>query len=231
MFGRSHLRIATQDDVQARARAEMIDTQLRRRDIHDPRVLAAMEAIPRHPFVAAEFRDRAYNDEALPSQLGQTISQPYIVAHMTQELRLQPGQRVLEIGTGTGYQTAILACMVSPGGTVFSMERFPALADAARQQLAALHVSNVEIVAGDGSLGWPATDENPLFDRILVTAGAPRLPEPLLAQLADGGILVAPVGDAESQTLTRVLRNGAELQAAPLLACRFVPLVGEHGWK
>lgn len=230
MFGRSHLKLPTHDDPLARARTEMIDAQLRRRDIHDPRVLAAMDAIPRHRFVAAEFRDRAYDDEALPSQQGQTISQPYIVAHMTQELRLQHGQRVLEIGTGTGYQTAILARMISPG-TVFSMERLPALADAARQQLAALGISNIEIVVGDGSMGWPSAGEVPQFDRILVTAGAPRLPDPLLVQLADGGILIAPIGDTESQILTRVTRRGAELQAAPLLACRFVPLVGEQGWK
>jgi protein-L-isoaspartate(D-aspartate) O-methyltransferase len=232
MFGRRHPPPAAPSDPFAAPRAAMIDTQLRRRGIDDPAVLSAMQSIPRHPFLAPEFEHRAYEDEALPSQDGQTISQPYMVAAMTQELRLQPGHRVLEIGTGTGYQTAILAHIVGPGGHVFSIERLPVLAASARAQLQLLRLFNVEIIVADGSLGWPATGaEVPRFDRILVTAGAPAIPAPLLDQLADAGILVAPVGDSESQMLTRVARNGDQFETTPLLGCRFVPLVGAHGWR
>ncbi len=229
MFGRRHVEPQKHFEPFAAQRARMIETQLRRRGIHSPAVLAAMETIPRHPFVTPEFEHRAYEDEALPSQQGQTISQPYMVAAMTQELALKPGQRVLEIGTGTGYQTAILAQIIGPEGKVFSIERIPALAETARAHLDQLQLFNVEIIVSDGSLGWPSSDLR--FDRILVTAGAPQIPQPLLDQLEDGGILVAPIGDEESQMLTRVMRHGERFDAMPLFACRFVPLVGAHGWE
>jgi len=229
MFGRRRVPPQKHFEPYATQRARMIDAQLRRRGIHSPAVLAAMEAIPRHPFVTAEFEHRAYEDEALPSQQGQTISQPYMVAAMTQELALRPGQRVLEIGTGTGYQTAILAHIVGSEGKVFSIERIAALAETARAHLDHLQLFNVEILVSDGSLGWPSS--NPSFDRIIVTAGAPHLSQPLLDQLADGGILVAPIGNEESQMLTRVTRHGERFETMPLFACRFVPLVGAHGWE
>lgn len=229
MFGRKP---QSPPDLSAIARDRMIETQLRRRGIHDPATLAAMTQIPRHAFVAEAFRARAYDDEALPSLEGQTISQPYVVAAMTEQLALASGQRVLEVGTGTGYQTAILAHIVGPAGRVFSIERVPSLAQAARRQLETLRLSNVEIQIGDGSLGWPAVDTiTPQFDRILITAGAPDIPHPLLAQLADGGILVAPIGDSESQIVTRVNRIGDRFETVRLFNCRFVPLVGVHAWK
>jgi len=244
-----------QQDPYAAARGLMIEEQLHRRGVVLHSVLDAMREIPRHLFVAYEYADRAYADEALPSQEGQTISQPYIVAVMTQELAVRPGHRVLEIGTGTGYQTAVLAYLVTPGtanapsvgdshaaahGVVCTIERVPALAEFARHRLEAMDVRNVRFHVGDGSTGWPLDDAEwngprsttgePLFDRILLTAGAPELPAPLLAQLAEGGILVGPIGTSESQTLTRVVRHGLEYSQTQVLSCRFVPLVGSHGW-
>lgn len=225
----------------AAALDDMIEHQLRRRGVVMHSVLEAMRAVPRHLFVAHEYSDKAYADEALPSQEGQTISQPYMVGIMTQELRLRPGHRVLELGTGTGYQTAVLARLVGDAGLVCTIERVHALADYARRRLGAMDVRNVRFFVGDGSKGWPRDDpwdgprspaREPLFDRILVTAGAPDVPRPLLAQLADGGILVVPVGDGESQTLIRVEKKGpADVETTRLLDCRFVPLVGAHAWQ
>jgi len=219
-------------DPYAAARHDMIEHQLRARGVVMHNVLEAMCEIPRHLFITHEFADRAYADEALPSSAGQTISQPFMVAIMTQELALRPGQRVLEIGTGTGYQTAILAHLVGAAGAVFTIERVAALAAFARHRLDAMEFRNIRCCVGDGSIGWPAQDgRTPEFDRILITAGTPAVPPPLLAQLADGGILVAPVGDSESQMLIRIIRHGATFREAELLACRFVPLLGLHAWN
>jgi protein-L-isoaspartate(D-aspartate) O-methyltransferase len=219
-------------DPYAVARDRMIEEQLRRRGVVLHSVLEAMREIPRHLFVSHEYTERAYDDEALPSLEGQTISQPFIVAIMTQELALRPGLRVLEIGTGTGYQTAILAHLLGPQGAVFTMERLASLSTFARHRLEALDFHNVHYRVGDGSAGWPAESGSaPEFDRILVTAGTPTVPPPLRAQLAEGGILVAPVGNADAQTLVRVARHGASFHETQLLACRFVPLVGKWGWR
>jgi len=219
-------------DPYAAARQDMLEHQLRRRGVVMHNVLEALRQIPRHLFISHEYADRAYADEALPSSEGQTISQPFMVAIMTQELALHPGQRVLEIGTGTGYQTAILAHLVGPAGLVFTIERVASLATFARHRLDALDIRNVHYSVGDGSAGWPAdAGRTPEFDRILVTAGTPAVPPPLLSQLADGGILVAPVGDTDSQTLMRLIRRGAMFRETPLLGCRFVPLLGTHAWN
>jgi len=210
----------------------MIEHQLRRRGVVMHGVLQAMREIPRHLFVPHDHADQAYADEALPSLAGQTISQPFMVAIMTQELSLRPGLRVLEIGTGTGYQTAILAHLVGAAGEVFTIERVAALATFARHRLDAMEFPNIRFFVGDGSAGWPAEGgRTPEFDRILITAGTPAVPPPLLAQLADAGILVAPVGDAESQTLVRIDRRGPTFRETQLLACRFVPLLGTHAWN
>lgn len=219
-------------DPYAAARHDMIESQLRRRGIVMHNVLEAMRDVPRHLFVPHAHAGNAYADEALPSMEGQTISQPFMVAIMTQELALKPGLRVLEIGTGTGYQTAILAHLVGATGTVCSIERVPALADSARRRLAAMSYQNIRIQVGDGSQGWPRDERNtePKFDRILITAGAPSVPQPLITQLADEGILVAPIGDENSQTLIRMNRRGEVLEETRLFACRFVPLVGANGW-
>jgi protein-L-isoaspartate(D-aspartate) O-methyltransferase len=218
----------------------MIETQLRARGIVMHSVLEAMRAVPRHLFVAHKFSSEAYADEALPSQEGQTISQPYMVGVMTQELAVKPGHRILEIGTGTGYQTAILAHLVGPDGIVCTIERVPALGENARRRLDGLGYLNVRYFIGDGSRGWPenlvtdglpTSDGRPLFDRILVTAVAPNVPAPLMDQLQDGGIMIVPVGTAEGQSLLRITRHGENFERMPILGCRFVPLVGTHGWQ
>lgn len=202
----------------------MIDTQLRPRGIVDPRTLLAMEFVPRERFVPAHLCHAAYDDSALPAEEGQTISQPYIVALMTQALRAQPEQRVLEIGTGTGYQTMILALLAAEVDTI---ERFGTLSKNAAARLAGFHVDNVSYHVADGSLGLP---ERGPFDRILVTAGAPRVPAALVEQLADGGRMVIPVGDENEQVLIVVLRRGRRTVEQRLTACRFVRLVGAGGW-
>jgi len=209
------------------ARRRMVKEQLRARGIKDERVLAAMETVPRHSFLSGEQAAHAYDDAALPSEEGQTISQPYMVAVMSEALRVSPGMRVLELGTGTGYQTAILAALAKPG-RVCSIERFAALAQHAGERLRELGVDNVEIAVGDGTLGWPAAGAT--FERILITAAAPQVPGPVEAQLADGGILVAPIGKEGMQTLMRLTRRGAAWDREAILECRFVPLIGEHGF-
>jgi protein-L-isoaspartate(D-aspartate) O-methyltransferase len=221
------------DDPYAAAREDMIERQLRHRGVVMHNVLAAMRTIPRHLFVSHEYVNEAYDDEALPSQEGQTISQPFMVGIMTQELNLLPGLRVLEIGTGTGYQTAVLATLVGPEGMVFTIEQVPKLTQSARHRLEAMEIRNVEYLVGDGSAGWPppAPGKRPQFDRILVTAGSPHVPQPLLDQLADRGILVIPQGSADSQMLTRVERRGDRVLRTSLFSCRFVPLVGAHAWR
>jgi protein-L-isoaspartate(D-aspartate) O-methyltransferase len=211
------------------ARIRMVERQLRARGIADARVLEVMGRIPREAFVTGPDRrrpDQAYRDSALPAGRGQTLSQPYMVARMTEALLVRADDRILEIGTGTGYQTAVLALLAE---SVWSVERDPVLAEEARDRLDGLGLlDRVQLMVGDGSLGWP---EGAPFDGILVTAGAPDVPETLKAQLADGGRLVIPVGPRESQVLLRITRRGDEFETESLLECRFVPLVGEEGWS
>src|SRR6267154_1447729 len=205
--------------------AEMIEKQLRRRGISDEAVLAAMTAVPRHEFVPEELRPRAYEDVPLPIGGGQTISQPYIVAAMTAALDLRSSDRVLEIGTGCGYQAAVLSLLAKE---VFTIERRPELASAASARLARLGYPKAHVHCGDGTLGLP--DFAP-FDAILVAAAAPSVPKPLLAQLAEGGRMILPVGDTEHQELQRIEKHGDTFPTKMLEGCRFVPLVGYHGWQ
>jgi len=204
---------------------EMIEKQLRRRGISDSGVLGAMTAVPRHEFVAGELRSRAYEDVPLPIGGGQTISQPYIVAAMTAALHLEPGDRVLEIGTGCGFQAAVLSLLAKE---VFTIERRPELASAASATLARLGYANAHAHCGDGTLGLP--DFAP-FDAILVAAAAPSVPKPLLLQLAEGGRMILPVGDTEHQELQLIEKHGDTFPTKMLEGCRFVPLVGYHGWQ
>jgi protein-L-isoaspartate(D-aspartate) O-methyltransferase len=197
----------------------MVDRQIRRRGISDPRVLAAMQRVERHHFVPRSHRHLAYEDSALPLALGQSISQPYIVAAMTEALAPAPDSRILEIGTGSGYQTAVLAEIVRH---VCTIERLHALSIEAQAVLASLDYANVAFRVGDGSLGWP--DEAP-FDGILVTAAATDVPQPLLDQLADGASLVIPVGGPPDQDLYQIRREGNSFQRHFITRCRFVPLV------
>ncbi|HEY2461723.1 MAG TPA: protein-L-isoaspartate(D-aspartate) O-methyltransferase [Candidatus Acidoferrum sp.] len=207
------------------ARQAMVDAQLRRRGIRDESVLAAMNKVRREEFVPLDFRSRAYEDAPLPIGEGQTISQPYIVAAMTAALRLRGGERVLEVGAGCGYQAAILGCLARE---VFTIEYRPELATGTAARLARLEYVNVHVHCGDGTMGLA---ELAPFDAILVAAGAPAIPEPLLKQLAEGGTMVAPVGDADSQELQLVQRRNGEIRVTTLEGCRFVPLVGRYGWK
>jgi protein-L-isoaspartate(D-aspartate) O-methyltransferase len=208
-----------------RARDRMIDEQLVARGISDPRVLAAMARVERHRFVAEALRERAYEDRPLPIGERQTISQPFMVALMTQVLELRGDERVLEVGTGCGYQTAVLAELA---GQVFSIERLSPLAAAARQLLDALGYYHVAIRVGDGTLGWG--EEGP-FDAIVVTAGTPQIPRPLVGQLRPGGRLVFPIGEEELQTLVRIRKEDAGLHEEYFGDCRFVKLVGRFGWE
>ncbi len=204
----------------------MVERQLRGRGISDERVLAAMGRVPRERFVPPDLVARAYDDDALPIEDGQSISQPYIVAWMTELLGVEPGGRVLEIGTGTGYQAAVLAAM---GATVRSIERLPVLAASARERLAELGFgAAVEVVVADGSLGDPATAPH---SRVIVTAGAPSLPGPLLDQLDEGGRLVIPIGVVGRQQLVLVTREDGRLNERPVGACSFVPLIGAAGFR
>jgi protein-L-isoaspartate(D-aspartate) O-methyltransferase len=202
----------------------MIDEQLTRRGISDERVIGAMRRVPRHLFVEEALRDRAYGDHPLPIGEQQTISQPYIVALMTSLLALDGSEKVLEVGTGSGYQTAVLAALAR---RVCSIERLPALAARARSLIEGFGITNVWIRVGNGTLGWP--DEAP-FDRILVAAGGPAVPPPLLQQLAEGGRLVVPIGDAANQTLTLVENVGGTMKTTTFGECSFVKLVGKYAW-
>jgi len=200
--------------------------QLRARGIHDERVLEAMASVPRERFLDQTFVLRAYEDSALPIGEGQTISQPYTVAYQTQELELKPSEKILEIGTGSGYQTAVLAQM---GLRVFSIERHVALLEAARKRLESLGFHRVISRAGDGTRGWP---EYAPFDAVLVTAGAPDVPESLAKQLSpDGGRMVIPIGGQRSQKMYLVKKNGEKLTATELADFAFVPLIGKEGWS
>jgi protein-L-isoaspartate(D-aspartate) O-methyltransferase len=203
----------------------MVSSQLASRGIRDQRVLDAMRRVPRHLFLSEDMQYRAYDDSALSIGEGQTISQPYMVAVMTELLALSGGERVLEIGTGSGYQTAILAELARE---VFTIEYHPALSEKAEQRLRALGYEGIRCRAGDGTLGWP--EEAP-FDRILITAGAPVIPPPLRKQLSGGGIIVAPVGDRLSQQLVRVRKTDGGFEEDYSTPCMFVPLVGEYGWE
>lgn len=209
----------------ARERERMVEEQLARRGITDARVLEAMGRVPRHRFVEEALRDRAYGDHPLPIGEGQTISQPHVVATMTQLLRLRGPEKVLEVGTGSGYQTAILATLAR---RVCSVERLMGLAIRARRILEELGYTNAVVKTADGTYGW--ADEAP-FDRILVTAGAPALPGPLIQQLAEGGRLVAPVGGPQSQVLQVVEKVDGHLRISTEGDCAFVKLVGRYGWE
>ena len=212
-------------DPYERERLRMVEEQLVRRGVTDARVLDALRKVPRHLFVEEALRDRAYGDHPLPIGEEQTISQPYIVALMTQLLELSERDKVLEIGTGSGYQTAVLAELAR---RVCSIERLPRLAERARALLEQLGYANVWVRIGGGTLGWP--DEAP-FDRILVTAGGPAVPPPLFQQLAEGGRLVLPLGDPVNQTLTLVEKVRGEMKTQEHGECKFVKLVGKYAWE
>jgi protein-L-isoaspartate(D-aspartate) O-methyltransferase len=207
------------DGTHERAREEMVVEQIEARGVADAATLAALRRVPRHEFVPPALEREAYADHPLPIGHGQTISQPYIVAFMTEALGLRGGERVLEVGTGSGYQAAVLACIAA---RVYSIEIVEPLATEARERLERLGYSNVEVRAGDGYRGWP---EAAPFDAIIVTAAAPRIPQPLEAQLRDGGRLVIPVGD-DLQELVVVTRHGDSFAEKRVLPVRFVPMTG-----
>jgi len=206
-------------------REAMVEKQVRKRGIISPRVLQAMLAVPRHCFVPAAFQCEAYQDKPLPIGEGQTISQPFMVAAMTEALGLSGNQRVLEVGTGSGYQAAVLSVLAAE---VFSVESRPALALAAQQRLERLGYRNVHVHTGDGSAGLA---EGAPYDAILVAAAAPSIPPLLTGQLREGGRLVIPVGTQENQELLLVHRRNGTVHSRVLLDCRFVPLLGRHGWS
>jgi protein-L-isoaspartate(D-aspartate) O-methyltransferase len=206
-------------------RHKMVEEQIRGKGIKDELVLAAMRKVPRHRFVEQSLQEQAYNDYPLPIFGGQTISQPYMVALMTECLQLKGDERVLEVGTGSGYQAAILAEIADK---VYSIERDPHLARTARELLSELNYMNVIIKVGDGTSGWR---EFAPFDGIIVTAGSPVIPQPLQEQLRDGGRLVVPVGSSSFQNLMCIERKGSKLKSQEVCGCTFVPLIGNHGWK
>ncbi|MBI2422400.1 MAG: protein-L-isoaspartate(D-aspartate) O-methyltransferase [Candidatus Hydrogenedentes bacterium] len=205
-------------------RRQMVRQQLRANGVHDERVLSAMYRVPRHEFIPPELRGHAYEDRPVPIGQGQTISQPLMVGHMTQLLALEGTERVLEIGTGSGYQTAILALLAQH---VVSVERVEILADRARALLMRLGTGNAAVYAGDGTLGWPGCAP---YDAILVTAGGPQVPPALQEQLAPGGRLVCPVGERDVQQLIVVRRTERGLTRSIDMKCVFVPLIGNAGW-
>ena len=205
-------------------RETMVQCHLRARDITDPRVLDAIARLPREAFVTPAYTHQAYADNPLPIGMGQTISQPYIVALMTQSLALTGDESVLEIGTGSGYQTALLAALARH---VCTIERVHELAESAPTVLARLGYNNIDFCIGDGSAGWP---EHRTFDRIILTAGIPQISGPLLDQLNDPGILVAPVGPETDQRLRKIEKRNAQLHTHTLCPCRFVKLIGKHGF-
>jgi protein-L-isoaspartate(D-aspartate) O-methyltransferase len=211
-------------DAFASARRRMIDEQLRRRGIRDERVLAAFARVPRHLFVAPEFAAQAYEDKPAPIGAGQTISQPYMHAAMLAAADIRPTDVVLEVGTGSGYQTALLAELAAE---VFSIEVVPALSESAQQVLAHLRYAQIILRTGDGSQGWP---EAAPFDVIIVSAASPRVPPALLDQLRMGGRLVIPVGDLHEQQLWLLHRLREGVHRRVLEGCRFVPLLGRHGF-
>jgi protein-L-isoaspartate(D-aspartate) O-methyltransferase len=203
----------------------MVEEQIAYRGVRDPRVLAVMGKVPRHEFMPEALRTQAYGDHAMPIGDGQTISQPYMVALMTELLALKGDERVLEIGTGSGYQAAILAELCQK---VFTVERVKTLADKARATLDRLGYKNVAMKVFDGTYGWK---EMAPFDAIIVTAAAPKIPDALVEQLKDGGRLVIPVGERYSQVLIRVIKSASGVTTTTSVPCVFVPLIGNHGWK
>jgi protein-L-isoaspartate(D-aspartate) O-methyltransferase len=207
------------------ARNRMVKDQIVRRGVTDEHVLSSLRTVPRHLFVDQAFWPRAYSDHPLPIGYDQTISQPYIVALMTQELAVSGGEKVLEIGTGSGYQAAVLAAI---GCVVYTIERIPELAKLAGEIIRSLGLKNVYLRVGDGTLGWK---EKAPFDRIIVTAGAPAVPDVLMLQLASQGRMVIPVGNRVSQQLLVVLQNDQMIEKRYVTGCTFVPLVGELGWE
>jgi protein-L-isoaspartate(D-aspartate) O-methyltransferase len=204
-------------------RARLVE-ELRSRGVEDLAVLRAFGVTPRHLFVPEALRARAYEDAALPIGRGQTISQPSTHAAYLQSLRLRGHERVLEIGTGTGYQTALLACLVAQ---VFSVERIPALATQARSALTAAGIANVTVLTGDGTLGWRPFAP---YDAILVAAAGPQVPQPLVEQLADGGALIMPIQRSQTQELLRVTRHGHQVRSEAMGGAEFVPLIGRYGF-
>ena len=212
-------------DKFAKVRERMLKWDLMGRDIAAPEVLTVMSRIRREEFVPDSYQSQAYDDGPLPIGLGQTISQPYIVALMTQELRVNPDCDVLEIGTGSGYQTAILSKLAKK---VYTIERFAELSESAQAVLGRLGVANVEFYVGDGSCGWP---EERSFDRIMVTAAVPKLPEPLVGQLAEGGLIVGPVGYAGVQELVVCEKRHDKIVDKVVCDCRFVKLLGKYGFE
>jgi protein-L-isoaspartate(D-aspartate) O-methyltransferase len=211
-------------DAYGTARRAMVETQIRKRGVSSARVLEAMATVPRHEFVSAQFHNDAYADKPLPIGEGQTISQPYMVAVMTETLELTGAERVLEVGTGSAYQAAVLASLASQ---VISVENHTSLALAAQDRLTRLGYANVHVHNGDGSAGLP--DAAP-YDAILVTAGAPQIPHVLASQLTEGGRIVIPVGDRENQELVCAQMKNGELKARVLFGCKFVLLLGRYGW-
>ena len=209
------------------ARRKMVDLQLKKRGIVNPRVLEAMNTVPRHFFVDEAQAAQSYTDTPLPIGYGQTISQPYIVALMLETLNIKPADRVLEVGFGSGYQTAVLASLAK---TVHAVERIEQLYFKGRDNLARLSPDNIELKLDDGTLGWP---EKAPYDAIVVAAGGPRVPQPLIDQLAPGGRLIVPVGSSDqNQKLTLVVKDeSGQTSRETLGACRFVALVGHHGWQ
>jgi len=206
-------------------RDAMVETQIRKRGIGNERVLRAMRSVPRHEFVEAQWKNLAYTDEPLPIGGGQTISQPYIVAVMCDALHLQGTEKVLEIGTGCGYQAAVLSCLARE---VYTVEYREELASGARERLQRLGYKNIHVYCGDGSLGLAAFAP---YDGIVVAAAAPHVPEPLAQQLAEGGRMIVPVGGEELQVLILLTRHGDKFSSERREPCRFVPLLGSHGWK
>ncbi|MGQ9569249.1 MAG: protein-L-isoaspartate(D-aspartate) O-methyltransferase [Thermodesulfovibrionales bacterium] len=202
----------------------MVNTQLIPRGIKDERVLKVMRKVPRHLFVDEAMQYKAYDDMALPIYGGQTISQPYMVAIMTELLELKGNEKVLEVGTGSGYQAAILAEL---SRDVYTIDRIPVLVEKAEEKFRILGYKNIHTRVGDGTLGWP--EEAP-FDRIIITAGTPEIPDPLLKQLSEDGIIVAPVGDRLSQQLIKVKKSKGKLLEERHTPCVFVPLIGRYGW-
>lgn len=209
----------------AKFRERMLEWDLKGRDITDPRVLKVVAEVPREEFVPPSYQSQAYTDGPLPIGLGQTISQPYIVALMTQELRLDRKCDVLEIGTGSGYQTAVLAKLAKK---VYTIERFAELSESAQAVLSRLGIGNVEFFVGDGSCGWP---QQRTFERIMITAAVPQIPQPLTEQLADGGIMVAPVGPQGVQTLMAYEKRTGKITERFICDVRFVRLLGEYGFE
>lgn len=207
------------------SRRAMVEHHLRRRGIHDAGVLETMGRLQREAFVPAKYAAQSYDDNPLPIGSGQTISQPYIVALMTQCLKLTGDEKVLEIGTGSGYQTATLASLAKK---VYTIERFNELSESAQAVLCKLGFTNIEYAIGDGSCGWP---EQKQFDRIIVTAALPRIPESLENQLKEGGLLVAPIGGQWAQELITAEKKEGELIQQNICGCRFVKLVGKHGFS